>query len=1557
MASQTNYIARNLWRTFLLTLTTCVFSIRMMAQSVGPTLISPSNGAVNQPLTVTLQWYSLINATSYEVQIATDSNFNSVVMDKTTSDTMISAGPLSRATQYYWRVRGTYLLVTTSWSSVWNFTTIPQIPSVPVLLQPQNNAVNQPSSVTFSWNAVSGASTYRLQVSTDSTFASAFVDQNALASTSYTASGFSSGTTYFWRVNSSNAGGTSAWSSVWRFNTAQAVPSTPILLSPTNGATNQSTSLLFSWNAAANADHYWLQISTSSSFSTIVIGDSTITSTSHQVNYLSNGTQYYWRVKAMNSSGESGWSTVWDFTTASAQSPPATPSLLSPSNGATNQPTNPTLSWSAVTGADHYSIQVATDSRFSNMVYTNYTLINTSVQLTGLAYETTYYWQVRAENAAGNSSWAGAWSFTTGSAILPSTPALVSPANGAVDQPLNVKLVWNKSPNASSYHVQLSTVSDFSSKVIDDSLLTDTTQTVGSLTNGTDYYWRVSASDSNGVSAWASPWKFTTVPSVPLPPVLASPANGSTIDTTFVTLSWSASSGATSYWLQNGTDSVFHTVMFSDSTITALSQKISGLMRDTDYFWRVSAKNSGGRSAWSTVWKFAVVTPPQAPTPTNPPDGAIIDSTTVTLAWQASNGATSYWLQVSTDSTFQQMLVYNDSSLTTTSQQVSGLQPATKYFWRVNASKSGQRSPWTQPNSFATTSSNSTTGPDLVSPPNGATDQPINPTLSWSSTSGASGYELQVATDQSFSKVVYDNAGISGTWQKIGPLANSTTYYWHVRSFVLLFASDWSSTWSFKTVAATETVPPVPTLLSPANGAVNQSTTPTLSWNASSSATAYQLQVSTDSAFSSTLFNDSTLSATSHSIGPLAVKSSFYWHVRAKNSAGWSAYSSLWKFSTGDTASKMPIAVTMPATGINATSATLNATVNANGFSTTVNFQYDTTASLYRNSIAGIPSTIGGDTATTITRTLTGLIPNTTYHYRISATNQAGIAYGADETFTTNDTTHSAPTAITLPPANVTSTSAIMRASVNPHGYETTVNFQYGTTTAYGNSIGGIPLHVNGDTATIVANTINGLTPYTTYHYRVSATNQAGSMEGNDQTFTTALPPYPSSFSLDTTFFFPTYQNPSDYKATDYQIVGVPGNSGTRIDSLLTGTQKKDWAVYWDNGAGANNLVPFNGGANFTLSTGKAFWLIRKGAWRVKMNVPSAPMDSSSQTVNIPLHSGWNLITNPYTSSIAWSSLQHINSTSEPIYAFHKSFDTSAVFQPYGGYYFFNKGNISSLKVPYTALFPSPSQRNTNPALGGIQNLGKVENEWKIQIMFSSPDGITDHSTWLGVSEDVHGENNPMDVHKPAGVQDIPSVYFSRPEWDSTYSTFAADIRPLFTTQSVWDFDVWTPDRTKAQLTFEGINTVPEQFEIYLFDTKASRVINLRKNPSYAFTPAQQTSQFLLAVGIKDSLEQMAKSVRTPQSFELGNNYPNPFNPTTSIPVEISARADIELKIFNLLGQEVKQLYKGTLDAGKYWFTWDGTDSQRQAVASGYYFYRMVTSTGYYKVKTMVLVR
>lgn len=120
------------------------------------------------------------------------------------------------------------------------------IPAAPTLLSPTNGATGVSTSPTLSWNASSGATSYRLQVSTSSAFSTLTIDQSGITTTSLAISGLASGTIYYWRVNATNSAGTSDWSSVWSFTTA-----TPII---TIGEAVDNTSL--TWTTGGNANWF-----------------------------------------------------------------------------------------------------------------------------------------------------------------------------------------------------------------------------------------------------------------------------------------------------------------------------------------------------------------------------------------------------------------------------------------------------------------------------------------------------------------------------------------------------------------------------------------------------------------------------------------------------------------------------------------------------------------------------------------------------------------------------------------------------------------------------------------------------------------------------------------------------------------------------------------------------------------------------------------------------------------------------------------------------------------------------------------------------------------------------------------------------------------------------------------------------------------------------------------------------------------------------------------------------------------------------------------------------
>ncbi|MBX7152002.1 S8 family serine peptidase [bacterium] len=92
-----------------------------------------------------------------------------------------------------------------------------------------------------------------------------------------------------------------------------------------------------------------------------------------------------------------------------------------------------------------------------------------------------------------------------------------------------------------------------------------------------------------------------------------------------------------------------------------------------------------------------------------------------------------------------------------------------------------------------------------------------------------------------------------------------------------------------------------------------------------------------------------------------------------------------------------------------------------------------------------------------------------------------------------------------------------------------------------------------------------------------------------------------------------------------------------------------------------------------------------------------------------------------------------------------------------------------------------------------------------------------------------------------------------------------------------------------------------------------------------------------------------------PQAYALGQNYPNPFNPNTTIKYEVSVKSKITLKIFNIMGQEVKTLASGVKEIGRYDAVWDGRNSKGLQVASGIYIYRLSTPEGSFSKKMIFL--
>ncbi|MBI4427525.1 MAG: T9SS type A sorting domain-containing protein [Ignavibacteriales bacterium] len=199
-----------------------------------------------------------------------------------------------------------------------------------------------------------------------------------------------------------------------------------------------------------------------------------------------------------------------------------------------------------------------------------------------------------------------------GTVTAPSAPTLASPANGSTGVALNPTLSWNPSANATTYQVQVSSKSDFSTTAVSQSGVTATSLAVNGLSNNTVYYWRVNATNSNGTSAWSSVASFATVPAAdttaPIVTITA-PSNGSTVSGT-ITVSANASDNQKAVGVQFKLDGVNMGAELTAEPFN-LSWNTMQIANGSHTLTAIARDSAGNQSSASvTVTVSNIVTPP-----------------------------------------------------------------------------------------------------------------------------------------------------------------------------------------------------------------------------------------------------------------------------------------------------------------------------------------------------------------------------------------------------------------------------------------------------------------------------------------------------------------------------------------------------------------------------------------------------------------------------------------------------------------------------------------------------------------------------------------------------------------------------------------------------------------------------------------------------------------------------------------------------------------------------------------------------------------------------------
>ncbi len=951
----------------------------------------------------------------------------------------------------------------------------------------------------------------------------ATADQSPVTGTTDTAAsvtltGLAPGTTYHCRVVATSTEGTTYGGDV-TFTTLVAATATT---NAASGVGTTTATLNGTVNASGSSTTVTFEYGLTSAYGTTVTADqspvtgSADTAVSGAITGLTPGTTYHFRVVAANTTGTTCGSDM-TFTTLP---PPTATTRAATGVGITAATLNGTVNAHGESAT--VTFQYGTTTAYGTTVTADQSPVsgsaNTEVNraLTGLTTGVTYHYRVVATNGGGT-AYGTDMTFIT--AVIPPTATTQAAGSvGTTTATLNGTV--NAKGNSTTVNFEYGETTAYGTTVTaDQSPITGSADTAVSrlitgLTSGVTYHYRVVAANDGGTTQGAD-MTFTT----PAPPAVTTGA-ASGLSTSGATLNGTVNANGTSTTVtfQYGLTTAYGSTVTADqspvnnSTDTAAGATLTGLAADTVYHYRAVGQNTYGTTYGADMTFITSV--PAAPTAvTDAATDVEFDSATLNGTVNPNNGVTTVTFEYGLTTAYGSSVSAVPGSLTgTVDTAVSAaigesdeLEPDTTYHFRVVA-QNASGTTYGADMTFDTTSApplaltvaGLVTGGDSATL-NGIVDPQGTVTTVTFEYGTTTAYGTTVTADQSpltttltYSKAV--TADISG-------LANNTTYHFRV-----VAQNAGGTTYGRDMTFTLGTVGTAPTATTDAATGVD-STTATLNGtvNAGDATTIITFEYGLDTGYGSTaIANPNPLSGTtdtavSAAVGDLSPNTTYHYRVTAINANGTVSGADM----TFTTLPPPPTAITTAATSVGTANAELNGTVNANGASATVTFEYGLTTA-YGTTVNAIQDPVNGTADTAVSRAITGLTDGVTYHYRVVATSTSGTTYGADMTFTPGVTP---PTATTQAATGVEATTATLNGTVNANGTSTTVTFEYGPTTAYGKTVTATPGTVTGLSDTGVSVSISGLTSNTTYHFRVVGENTGGTAYGVDMTFTTLAPP------------------------------------------------------------------------------------------------------------------------------------------------------------------------------------------------------------------------------------------------------------------------------------------------------------------------------------------------------------------------------------------------------------------------------------------------------------------
>ncbi len=400
----------------------------------------------------------------------------------------------------------------------------------------------------------------------------------------------------------------------------------------------------------------------------------------------------------------------------------------------------------------------------------------------------------------------------------------------------------------------------------------------------------------------------------------------------------------------------------------------------------------------------------------------------------------------------------------------------------------------------------------------------------------------------------------------------------------------------------------------------------------------------------------------------------------------------------------------------------------------------------------------------------------------------------------------------------------------------------------------------------------------------------------------------------------------------NYRMIALPGNQSLLVANTTTGNPNEDWVAYAPDTTNSGRLIPYTRSSSFVLTPGRGLWFLSKEDWVQPLRtVQSVPLDSDG-TFKIPLHKGWNIISNPLDQDIPWPVIAQYNDVSQNIWRWNHGYRQIDTFYStvniQEAYYFNNAEGLESLSLPYA--FASLTGKKP----GAYHN----SKEQRIVKAVATASGQTAVVT-LNLNQDATlGFDRHDQLAPPTHFAELAlSIVPNHPDFED--ETLAVESRPIIEPVHRFELELNSTSHETVFFHLDGINLLADETAI-LVNLLDAKTFKLDTSVPQVLQLDASTTPFSLFIGKRSEIDRELEQL-SPALFSLKQNYPNPFSPQTTIEYSLPSSQTVDLSVYDIMGRHIITLQQGEREAGFHRIQWNGYDQNRHKVANGVYFYRL----------------